>query len=42
LPVRQTPDEPESQWEMQMLVMAIALETMSILRWETAKDSASE
>jgi hypothetical protein len=42
LPVRQLQDQPDSEWEMQMLVMpmAIAPETTSSLRRETAKDSA--
>ena len=52
LPVRQLPDQPGSEWEMQMLgtamatlpviylEMEIAPETMSVLRRETAKDSA--
>ena len=53
-PVRQLPDQPDLEWEMQMLVtametlpviyleMEIAPETMSMLRRETAKDSAWE
>jgi hypothetical protein len=41
LTVRQLPDEPDSQWEMQMLTaMVTAPEAMSILGRETAKDSA--
>ena len=53
-PVRQLPDQPDLEWEMQRLVrametlpviyleMEIAPETMSMLRRETAKDSAWE
>ena len=52
LPVRQLPNQPDLEWERQMLVtamatlpairleMEIAPETMSMSRRETAKDSA--
>ena len=39
-PIRRLQDQPDSEWEMQMLVMAIVPEMTSSLRWETAKDSA--
>lgn len=41
LPIRRLQDQPDSEWEMQMLATAraIAPKMMSILRWETAQDS---